>query len=188
MHIDDLWHMIDIMQKPFFDFLNKIPHRIVSFAAKKRVAGLDSPVDSLFVVKSGLVHLVRFQEDGGMVVLQRVGAGAIMAEASVFADSYHCAAVAVLDSKVLAYPIKSVRRMLVQNPEATLAYARHLAGEMREARKRAEVMALKTVAERLSAWLIWNQGDIPPKGERHHLADEIGVSREALYRELAKRK
>ncbi len=150
--------------------------------------GLDDQVDSLFVVKSGLVHLVRFQEDGSMVVLQRAGAGAIMAEASVFADGYHCAAVAVQESAVLAYPIKRVRGILAQSPEAALAYARHLAGEVREARKRAEILALKTVSERLSAWLVWNHGALPPKGVRHHLADDIGVSREALYRELAKRK
>ena len=179
--------MIAIMQNAFFDFLSPIPSRTYHFAAKEMVVDMDDAVSRFYLVKSGMINLVRFQEDGGMVVLQRAGEGAIMAEASVFAEGYHCAAVAVLKSELLAYPIKAVRALLAENPEAALAYARHLAGEVRESRKRAEILALKTVAERLSAWLVWNQGALPPKGARHHVAEEIGVSREALYRELAKR-
>jgi hypothetical protein len=34
--------------------------------------------------------------------------------------------------------------------------------------------------------MAWNDG-VPKKGERRRIADEIGVSPEALYRELAKR-
>ena len=178
--------MIAIMRLAFFDHLETVPHRHVIFSAKEMVVAMDEPIDSLFVVKSGMVNLVRFQEDGGMVALQRAGPGAIMAEASVFAEGYHCAAVAVLKSELQVYPIKAVRALLAENPEAALAYARHMAGEVRESRKRAEILALKTVAERLSAWLVWNHGKLPPKGARHHVAEEIGVSREALYRELAK--
>ncbi len=176
------------MYHGFVSHLAKIPARTVLCGAKDMLLGMDDSIKSIFVVKSGMIHLVRFQEDGGMVVLQRAGQGAILAEASVFSDEYHCAAVAVERSELLAYPINAVRVLLRENPEAALAYAHHMAGEVREARKRAEILALKTVAERLSAWLVWNKGQLPPKGARHHVADEIGVSREALYRELAKRK
>ncbi len=180
--------MIAIMNQPFFDFLEGMAHRALDFAAKEMVVDMDEPVNRLYVVERGEVHLVRFQEDGSMVVLQRAGPGAIMAEASVFAQGYHCAAVAVRESRVRAYSIKAVRDVLSNNPDAALAFARHLAAEVREARKRAEILALKTVSERLSAWLVWNKGQLPPKGMRHHLADDIGVSREALYRELALRR
>ena len=81
-----------------------------------------------------------------------------------------------------------MRETLTEKPEVALAYARHLAGEGRDARKRAEILARKTVAERLSAWLVWNRDEPPSRGARHHVAEEIGVNREALYRELAKRK
>ena len=188
LHVYSPSHMIPIMHISFFDYLESIPHRHVTFPAKKMVVAMDDPIESLFIVKSGMVNLVRFQEDGSMVILQRAGPGAIMAEASVFSEGYHCAAVAVQKSKLQVYPMSAVRTLLANTPEAALAYARHLAGEVRESRKRAEILALKTVAERLSAWLVWNHGDLPPKGERHHVAEEIGVSREALYRELAKRR
>jgi len=46
---------------------------------------------------------------------------------------------------------------------------------------------MKTVAERLGARLDW-RGQLPPKGKWVELAAELGVSPEALYREIAKRK
>ena len=51
---------------------------------------------------------------------------------------------------------------------------------------RAEILALKTVAERLDAWIAWHE-QRPAKGKWRHVAEEIGVSPEAFYRELAKR-
>ena len=44
----------------------------------------------------------------------------------------------------------------------------------------------RKVEARLSAWLFWN-GALPEKGQWHRIADEIGVTPEAFYRELAKR-
>jgi len=47
---------------------------------------------------------------------------------------------------------------------------------------------MKKVSERLDAWRDWRDGDFPAKGKWKELAAEIGVSPEALYRELSKRK
>jgi hypothetical protein len=49
-----------------------------------------------------------------------------------------------------------------------------------------EVVSLKTVAERLDAYLALG-GELPPKGQLVHLASELNVSPEALYRELSRR-
>ncbi|MCF6272954.1 MAG: hypothetical protein L3J37_07145 [Rhodobacteraceae bacterium] len=62
-----------------------------------------------------------------------------------------------------------------------------LAYALRKSRKRAEILALKTVKPRLEAWLTWNHGLLPAKGAWHHVADEVGISKEALYRELSRR-
>ena len=82
---------------------------------------------------------------------------------------------------------KDLRRRLDANPELCRDWARHLAHEVQRARLHAEILSLKTVAARLSAWLFWN-GALPEKGQRHRIADEIRVTPEAFYRELAKRK
>jgi len=188
LHIGHACYMIAIMLCPFIDLLEDTPARTLHVAANEMVVDRGETVVSLFIVKSGMVHLLRFQENGDAVVLQRAGEGAVVAEASVFAETYHCAVVAVQASRLLVYPMAKVGALLAQNPNAALAYSRHLAGEVREARKRAEILALKTVSARLSAWLTWNHGLLPARGTWHHVADEIGISKEALYRELSKRR
>jgi hypothetical protein len=58
---------------------------------------------------------------------------------------------------------------------------------VQRARAQVEIVSLKKVSERLDAWLALS-GDLPPKGQWHRLASEIGVTPEALYREIARRR
>jgi CRP-like cAMP-binding protein len=68
------------------------------------------------------------------------------------------------------------------------ALMRHLAGEVHRTRTRAEILSLKSVAARLDAWMAFNGGKLPPKGRWYQAASEIGVTPEAFYRELARRR
>ncbi len=53
---------------------------------------------------------------------------------------------------------------------------------------RSEILSMRTVVKRLDAWLLSHGDRLPAKGEWKNLALQIGVSPEALYRELARRK
>jgi CRP-like cAMP-binding protein len=79
-----------------------------------------------------------------------------------------------------------VRKRLADRPELSEAWASYLAHEVQRARLHAEILSLKTVEARLSAWIAWN-GSLPSKGQWSLIALEIGVSPEALYREIANR-
>ena len=81
-----------------------------------------------------------------------------------------------------------MRARLARSPEFAEAWAEYLTREVQEARLRSEILSLKTVARRLDAWLLSHGGHMPAKGEWKSLAHQIGVSPEALYRELARRK
>lgn len=48
-------------------------------------------------------------------------------------------------------------------------------------------MSLRTVSERLDFWFAWNEGRLPERVSWKDIAEEIGVSPEALYRERSKR-
>ncbi|MGE3626992.1 MAG: Crp/Fnr family transcriptional regulator [Hyphomicrobiales bacterium] len=168
--------------------------RFISSGGRTRKLGageylfhLGEPVLSLFVVLEGEVHLVRHQELGGAIILQRAGPGEVLAEAPLFSDRYHCDAVTEKGATVRSTSKRELRKRLRNGPDFAEAWAAHLAREIQNTRLRSEILSLKTVASRLDAWLAWN-GELPPKGEWAHLANEIGVSPEALYREIAKRR
>ena len=178
--------MIEIMSEELGALLQGLRGRECEFAAGASVFHLDDPVRVVHFVRRGAIHLVRTQEDGAALILQRARAGAILAEASVYSDRYHCDARAESDAVTWAVAQKDLRRRLDANPELSRDWARHLAHEVQRARLHAEILSLKTVAARLSAWLFWN-GALPEKGQWRRIADEIGVTPEAFYRELAKR-
>lgn len=144
------------------------------------------PVKNVYVVLKGSVRLVRRQASGSAVVLQRATAGDLLAEASLFAARYHCDAVADTPTQVARVAISEVRRLQSEDPRWLTDLAVHLAREVQEARARAEVLSLKTVRERLEGWRALHGSEIPPRGRWLELAQEIGVSPEALYRELAR--
>lgn len=148
---------------------------------------LGEPVVALFVVLEGEVHLIRHQEQGGTIILQRAGPTDILAEASLFSDRYHCDAVARTRANVRSIPKRRLLGRLRHEPDFAEAWAAHLAREIQNTRFRSEVLSLRTVASRLDAWLAWH-GALPPKGEWRQLAAQIGVSPEALYREMAARR
>ena len=139
-------------------------------------------------VESGTLRLVRPLRHGAEMTVQKAGAGAILAEASLFAATYHCDAVALVTSHVRSLPVKRVAEALARDPDLARAFTQHLAEEVQSARARAEIVALKTVEARLNAWLALNGEVLPPKGQWRDVAEEIGVTPEALYRELARRR
>jgi CRP-like cAMP-binding protein len=122
------------------------------------------------------------------LTLQRAGPGAILAEASLFTSKYHCDATAVEESVLRVVPLQQVMGALRDNAEFTSALMRHLAHEVQRARAQTEILSLKTVAERIAAWMTLNDGKLPAKGRWRQIASEIGVTSEALYRELARRR
>lgn len=144
-------------------------------------------VHNMHLVTAGAVNLVRVTGAGAPVILQRARPGMVLAEASAYSATYHCDARAVAAASVRVMPIVRFRERLTDDPELAEVWAAHLAHAVQSARLRAEIRTLRTVAERLDAWL--GEGRLlPARGAWQDLAAELGVSREALYRELARRR
>jgi CRP-like cAMP-binding protein len=180
-------NMIEVMLTNLMPLFEGLPRRELSFEAGSPVFNLGDAIKTVYVVRSGTIHLVRHQEDGSPLILQRAKGGEILAKASVYSSHYHCDARAESAAVVWAISRNGLRRRLSESPEFAEAWARHLVDEVQRARLHAEILSLKTVSARLAAWIGWH-GTLPPKGRWSVIAQEIEVSPEALYREIGTRR
>lgn len=145
------------------------------------------PVTYLALVREGAIDLRRHTASGATVILQAARAGDVVAEASAYSPVYHCGAEAARASRVTLLPVSQFRAALAADPALAESWAAYLARAVQAARMRAEIRTLRTVAERLDCWLSDGHA-LPEKGRWQDLAAELGVTREALYRELARRR
>lgn len=180
--------MIVIMSHSIEPFLKGLAARQRHFTRGQSLFHRGDSVKEVHFVLAGSVHLVRHQDDGSTLILQRAGPGSILAEASLYSETYHCDAVASGLAETRAYAKHAFRKLLANSSGLSDVWATYLAQELQRARLRSEILSLKTVAERLDAWIAWNAGASPGKGEWKLVASEIAVSPEALYRELARRR
>lgn len=145
--------------------------------------------DAVFLVETGRVRLIRLLEDGTSLALYVAEAGECFAEASLSAAHYHCDAVAETDSAVLALPKVDLLAALAADPAECLALALALASQVRDLRARLELRDIRSATARVLAWLRLHASGNPPNVPVHRpwtrIADELGLSREAVYRALA---
>ncbi len=149
----------------------------------------EAKVERTFLVREGQISLRRPLQDGGLLTLHSVGDGDLVAEASLFAGHYHCDAVADLTTTVAVLPKAELLKQLEcdasGNQRSVNAFER-TAKELQTLRARLEIMRLRKVKDRLDAYI--ELFGLPEEGGWVRVADWIGVSPPALYRELAKRR
>ena len=180
--------MIAVRFMSLFERLQPLNPTAREFSSRAYLFRRGDEVSVLHLLVAGEAHLVRHRADGRTLVLQRARPGMVLAEASIFSEHYHCDCVAVMPTRTLIVARSAVRTLLTVDSGFAEAWAFHLAHELQSTRLRAEILSLRTVAERLDAWIAWNGDGVPARGSWRTVASEIGTSPEALYRELAKRR
>jgi CRP-like cAMP-binding protein len=114
--------------------------------------------------------------------------GEFFVEAALFADIFHCDAVATEPSRVRIYPKTTVLNALKTDPSAALAFVKLMADQVIAGRQRLELMKIRSAKERVVLYLDLHagpQGVLMLKSELQDIASELGLSREAFYRTLA---
>lgn len=175
--------MIAIMLTELYQMLAKYVVQTVSLSEGEYLFHRDDLVRSVYLVEEGQLALVRAQEDGRDVLLNRACTGAIVAEASLYSDTYHCSCICEAPSRLLRLPLSAARAHLSMTPAASKLWAGYLAAELQNTRFLCELLTRNKVSDRLQGWIEWH-GELPPKGNWKMLAAELGVSPEALYREI----
>ena len=148
------------------------------------------PVSAVFLVETGRVRLTRVLADGMSLILHVAEAGHSFAEASLSAIQYHCDATAELDSIVLALPKPDLLAALAADPTECLALTLALAAQVRDLRAWLELRNVRSATERVLAWLRLHASGNPPtvvlRRSWTQIAGELGLTREAIYRSLAR--
>ena len=112
-----------------------------------------------------------------------------MAEASLFSPSYHCDAIASTDATVRIYPKAAVLAAFYEDRHAAQAFTATLARQVMNLRTRIEQRNIRSAHERVRHFLKLNVGvdrrTVNLRGSLKDLANELGLTHEALYRTLA---
>jgi CRP-like cAMP-binding protein len=144
---------------------------------------------AIYRVESGQLRLIRRTVDDHLVILHTARRGEFFAEASLFAEAYHCDAVAAAQSRVRVYPKAIVMKALHTYPALAEAFMARLARQLQELRARMELRNIRSARDRVLQYLRLRAGidgrSIAIEGQLQDIAAEIGMTREALYRTLA---
>ena len=146
-------------------------------------------VTAIYFVETGRLRLERRTFDGRTLVLGTTLSGNFFVEAALFADIFHCDAVATEPSKVCIYPKAAVLNALRADPTNAMSFLSLVAHQVIELRHRLEIMKVRSAKERVMLYLDLNAGPdgrtVDLRSQLQDIASELGLTREVLYRTLA---
>jgi len=144
-------------------------------------------VECVYRVVRGRVRLERCLLDGRVVGVQTARAGELVAEGSLFADRFHCDAVAETRTVVELERRSALLERLSADPRSLLGLCEWLSRRLRAARRLLEIRNVRPARERLLRYLEMRAdlGDPPDDRPARRIADELGLAPETLYRLLA---
>jgi len=145
-------------------------------------------VHAIYFIEEGRLRLDRRTFDGRSLVFGTSAAGEFFVEAALFAEIFHCDAVATEASRVRIYPKTAVLHALNTTPSSALPFLKIMAHQVIEARQRLELTKIRSAKERVLLYIdlhAGTDGAMTLKGELQDIAGELGLTREAFYRTLA---
>jgi len=110
-------------------------------------------VTAIYFVEAGRLRLERRTFDGRILVLGTTLSGNFFVEAALFADIFHCDAVATEPSRVRIYPKSAVLKALRAEPAHAMSFLSLVAHQVIELRHRIEIMKVRSAKERVMLYL-----------------------------------
>jgi CRP/FNR family transcriptional regulator, dissimilatory nitrate respiration regulator len=146
-------------------------------------------VAAIYFIEAGRLRLERRTFDGRLLILGITPAGQFFVEAALFADIFHCDAVATEPSRVRVYPKQAILKALRSDPANAMSFLALMAHQVIELRQRLELMKVRSAEERVMLYLDLNAEvdgqTVNLRSQLQDIAGELGLSREAFYRTLA---
>lgn len=147
------------------------------------------PTREIFLVETGQIKLFQYTEAGQTINHYTVKPGELCAEVVLFIDSYICTAIADIPTQLIVFPKSSFLTALQQAPHLSTTFTAGLARRFHELKMLLELRSIRSARERVLRYL---QLNAPPNDTTVNLsrpfkdiADDLGISPEALSRALA---
>jgi CRP/FNR family transcriptional regulator, dissimilatory nitrate respiration regulator len=160
-----------------------------SFGPGEAVFRMGAAARHVHFLAQGRVTLSRFGPQGEEVSIHAARAGEFFAEASLHSERYHCTAVAAQAALVASIPSEDLRALLRSDAEFAMQWLDIVSRQLRQARTRVERLCLKGASERVRHLLLTEGSGATHLYALHgtikHLAIDLGLTHEALYRTLA---
>jgi CRP-like cAMP-binding protein len=156
----------------------------------------DDDDERLYVIKRGRVRLYRLTPDGKQLTLELLDKGRIVGRMAwlgqQLTDAY---AEAIEDALICSFTPRELQRLIDRFPSVGVNIIRYLSGRLAASEREREVMAFRSVEQRLAARLVelserFGQPTedgvaIDVRLTQQELADMIGTSRETLATTVA---
>lgn len=143
---------------------------------------------AMFGVLDGTLRLSRSAFDGTPLTLHVAERGTFLAEASLYAEVYHCDCAASVPSTVLAFARVPLLALLREDAGVAEHFFRMMARQVQSLRAQVEIRNIKGAADRLMAALVLrapeDRAPFAPAETWKAFAAQIGLTHEALYRAL----
>jgi CRP-like cAMP-binding protein len=171
--------------------LSAIPARALQAASEHELAkgallfAQGTKPKAMHCVLSGEIRLIRTTSNGAEIILQRSREG-FVAEGSLDQAAYHCNALAIARSRVIAIPRPAFQQAL-DDPKFRDVWIGYIGAELRRARAQSERLRLRTARERILHFIeTEGRNDaIKLSLSKKAWAAELGLTHEALYRALS---
>ncbi len=177
--------MIEIMSKDDannpFDFLNTCGQTVRVLDEGEALFLQNAPTAGLFRLDQGVVELSRVTEAGHSIVIHRPAVGEFFAEASLFAEHYHCTATVKAHTVVTLFNRDSVIDQLNSDSNFCQHFIRHLAFQIQSNRRRLELLSIRSANARVLAAL----QDGLLVDDISSFAKLVALAPETVYRQLA---
>jgi CRP-like cAMP-binding protein len=124
------------------------------------------------------------------VALYVAQGGQTFSEAALVSETYHCDAIADVDSEIEIHPKQSLIQALDTDAKASRAFMAHLARQVIALRSRLEIRNIRSAEQRVLQFirLQVDETDQQVVFQRplKDIAADLGLTHEAVYRTLAK--
>jgi CRP/FNR family transcriptional regulator, cyclic AMP receptor protein len=152
--------------------------------------------DTCYVIRSGSVSVMREHQDGRVIALAELRAGAMFGELSMFGGETRSATVETLEpTRAVALLAADFQRLLRSHPAIAVKMLTALADRLREANERLLQQSFQTVAGRVASALLAQviarqaegagDSEVLVKATQAEIANLAGTSRESASRFLA---